>query len=106
MPSDAPQPSCWGVLLAWPGCLSHYPTPETWTLSPFLFSISEVPKGAETFGVSASSEVEVSMAYDPARVTEPTGKARWPLGANVDVIISVDTASRDLNDIKVRRPSP
>ncbi|ELK10468.1 Protein-arginine deiminase type-1 [Pteropus alecto] len=42
------------------------------------------------------------MAYDPARVTEPTGKAHWPLSAYVDVIISVDTASKDLNDIKVK----
>lgn len=84
----------------------HSLSPETWTLSPFLFSVRDVPKGAETFGVSGSSGVEISMAYDPARVTEPTGKAHWPLDAYVDVIISVDTASKDLNDIKVRRSSP
>nr|KAF6507019.1 peptidyl arginine deiminase 1 [Rousettus aegyptiacus] len=63
---------------------------------------SDVPKGAKTFEVSGSSGVEISMAYDPARVTEPTGKARWPLSVDVDVIVSVDTASKDLNDIKVK----
>ncbi|XP_057600376.1 protein-arginine deiminase type-1 [Hippopotamus amphibius kiboko] len=63
---------------------------------------SDVPKGAETFGVSGSSGVEVSMVYDPAQVTEPTGKARWPLNAGVDVIISVDAASKALNDLKVK----
>ncbi|XP_005409877.1 PREDICTED: protein-arginine deiminase type-1 isoform X2 [Chinchilla lanigera] len=42
------------------------------------------------------------MAYDPRWVTEPTGKAHWPLDANVDVVVSVDTASKDLNDLKVK----
>lgn len=94
--------------MAWlPQPLPHRSLPpETWTLSPFLFSVSDVPKGAKTFEVSGSSGVEISMAYDPARVTEPTGKACWPLSVDVDVIVSVDTASKDLNDIKVRRPSP
>uniref|UniRef100_A0A8D0QI10 Protein-arginine deiminase n=1 Tax=Sus scrofa TaxID=9823 RepID=A0A8D0QI10_PIG len=63
---------------------------------------SDVPKGAETFGVSGSSGVEVFMVYDPARVAEPTGKARWPLDARVDVIVSVDAASKALNDLKVK----
>ncbi|XP_021118565.1 protein-arginine deiminase type-1 isoform X3 [Heterocephalus glaber] len=62
----------------------------------------DVPRDAKTFRVSASSKVEVLMAYDPRRVTEPTGKAHWPLDANVDVVISVDTASKDLNDLKVK----
>lgn len=64
-----------------------------------------MPRGAETFGVSGRSGVEISVVYDPARVTEPTGKARWPLNAKVEVIISVDTASKDFNDLKVRDPS-
>ncbi|XP_047648494.1 protein-arginine deiminase type-1 isoform X2 [Phacochoerus africanus] len=64
--------------------------------------VSDVPKGAETFGVSGSSGVEVFMVYDPARVAEPTGKARWPLDARVDVIVSVDAASKALNDLKVK----
>ncbi|KAL2773312.1 protein-arginine deiminase type-1 [Daubentonia madagascariensis] len=63
---------------------------------------SDVPKGAKTFGVSGSSGVEVFVVYNPTRVTEPTGKARWPLDAKVDVVISVDTASKDLNDLKVK----
>ncbi|XP_037356064.1 protein-arginine deiminase type-1 [Talpa occidentalis] len=63
---------------------------------------SDVPKGAENFGVSGSSGVEIFMVYDPARVTEPTGKALWPLSASVDVVVSVDTASKDLNDLKVK----
>ncbi|XP_003413183.2 protein-arginine deiminase type-1 [Loxodonta africana] len=62
----------------------------------------DVPKGAKTFEVTGSSQVEVFVVYDPARVTEPTGKARWPLDTNVDVIVSVDTASKDLNDLKVK----
>lgn len=73
---------------------------------PFPFSVSNVPKGAESFEVSGSSGVKISVVYDPARGTEPTGKARWPLGAKVDVIMSVDTASKDLSDLKVRGPSP
>ncbi|XP_067567719.1 protein-arginine deiminase type-1 [Pseudorca crassidens] len=63
---------------------------------------SDVPKGAETFSVSGSSGVEVFTVYNTARVTEPTGKAYWPLNASVDVIISVDTASKALNDLEVQ----
>nr|XP_060482218.1 protein-arginine deiminase type-1-like [Panthera onca] len=63
---------------------------------------SDVPKGAETFGVSGSPGVEVFVIYDPARVTVPTGKTRWPLDANVDVTVSVDAASKDLHDLKVK----
>lgn len=65
-----------------------------------------MPKGAETFGVSGSSGVKIFMAYDPARVAEPMGRAHWPLDAGVDVVISVDAASKALNDLKVRGPSP
>lgn len=64
-----------------------------------------MPKGAESFEVSGSSGVKISVVYDPAQVTGPTGKARWPLGAKVDVIMSVDTTSKDLSDLKVRGPS-
>lgn len=67
-----------------------------------LLSISDVPKGAETFSVSGSPGVEVFTVYSTAQVTEPTGKAYWPLNAGVDVIISVDTASKALNDLEVR----
>ncbi|KAF6345268.1 peptidyl arginine deiminase 1 [Rhinolophus ferrumequinum] len=63
---------------------------------------SNVPKGAESFEVSGSSGVKISVVYDPARVAEPTGKARWPLGPKVEVIMSVDTASKDLSDLKVK----
>ncbi|XP_045715332.1 protein-arginine deiminase type-1 isoform X1 [Phyllostomus hastatus] len=63
---------------------------------------SDVPKGAKTFGISWSSGVEIFMVYNPARVTEPTGQSHWPLDANVDVTVSVDTASKDLNDLKVK----
>ncbi|TEA33573.1 hypothetical protein DBR06_SOUSAS3910134 [Sousa chinensis] len=63
---------------------------------------SDVPKGAETFSVSGSSGVEVFTVYNTAQVTEPTGKAYWPLNAGVDVIISVDTASKALNDLEVQ----
>ncbi|CAI9165660.1 unnamed protein product [Rangifer tarandus platyrhynchus] len=63
---------------------------------------SDVPKGAENFGVSGSSGVKIFMAYDPARVTEPMGRAHWPLDASVDVVISVDAASKALNDLKVK----
>ena len=65
-----------------------------------------MPKGAETFGVSGSPGVEVFVIYDPARVTVPTGKTRWPLDANVDVTISVDAASKALHDLKVSEPPP
>ena len=67
-----------------------------------LLSISDVPKGAETFRVSGSSGVEVFTVYNTAQVTEPIDKAHWPLDAGVDVIISVDAASKALNDLKVR----
>ncbi|KAK2492232.1 hypothetical protein MC885_002639, partial [Smutsia gigantea] len=69
-------------------------------LSPF--SASDVPRGAETFRVSGSSGLEVFVVYDSARVTAPTDKTHWPLDANVDVTVSVDTASKDLNDLKVK----
>lgn len=41
------------------------------------------------------------MVYDPARVAEPTGRAHWPLDANVDVVVVADKVSKDLNDLKV-----
>ncbi|XP_051027269.1 protein-arginine deiminase type-1 [Acomys russatus] len=63
---------------------------------------SDVPKGAKTFGVSGSSEVKTYMVYDPVRVPEPAGRAHWPLDANVDVVAVADTASKNLNDIKVK----
>lgn len=63
--------------------------------------LSDVPKGANTFGVSGSSEVKIYMVYDPARVAEPTGRAHWPLDANVDVVLVADKVSKDLNDLKV-----
>uniref|UniRef100_A0A8C2NB57 Protein-arginine deiminase n=1 Tax=Capra hircus TaxID=9925 RepID=A0A8C2NB57_CAPHI len=63
---------------------------------------SDVPEGAENFGVSGSSGVKIFMVYDPARVTEPIGRAHWPLDASVDVVISVDAASKALNDLKVK----
>lgn len=65
-----------------------------------------MPKGAETFGVSGSPGVEVFVIYDPARVTVPTGKTRWPLDANVDVTVSVDAASKALHDLKVSDTPP
>lgn len=45
--------------------------------------------------------MKIYMVYDPARVAEPTGRAHWPLGANVDVVVVADTVSKDLNDLKV-----
>ncbi|XP_055467238.1 protein-arginine deiminase type-1 [Psammomys obesus] len=63
---------------------------------------NDVPKGAKTFGVSGSSEVKVYMLYDPARVPEPAGRARWPLDADVDVVVVADTVSKDLNDLRVK----
>nr|XP_058160277.1 protein-arginine deiminase type-1 isoform X2 [Dasypus novemcinctus] len=63
---------------------------------------SDVPKGAKTFGAAGSPGVEVSVLYDPQRVTRPSGKTRWPLDASVDVVVSVDTASKDLDDLTVR----
>uniref|UniRef100_A0A8C6R448 Peptidyl arginine deiminase, type I n=2 Tax=Nannospalax galili TaxID=1026970 RepID=A0A8C6R448_NANGA len=62
----------------------------------------DVPRGTKTFGVSGSSEVKVFMLYNPARVAEPAGRAHWPLDANVDVVVSVDMASKELNDLKVK----
>lgn len=41
------------------------------------------------------------MVYDPARVAEPTGRAHWPLDANVDVVVVAEKVSKDLNDLKV-----
>lgn len=46
--------------------------------------------------------MEVFVVYDPKRVPEPAGKTHWPLDSNVDVILSVGTASKDLNDLQVR----
>ncbi|XP_043764878.1 protein-arginine deiminase type-1 isoform X1 [Cervus elaphus] len=71
-------------------------------LETYLDVHSDVPKGAENFEVSGSSGVKIFIAYDPARVTEPTGRAHWPLDASVDVVISVDAASKALNDLKVK----
>ncbi|XP_005858792.2 PREDICTED: protein-arginine deiminase type-1 [Myotis brandtii] len=63
---------------------------------------SDVPKGAETFRVSGSSGVHIFIVYDPTRVAVPTDKAHWPLDTTVDLTVSVDTASKALNDLKVK----
>ncbi|PNI33432.1 PADI1 isoform 2 [Pan troglodytes] len=61
---------------------------------------SDVPKGANSFRVSGSSEVDVFMVYNRTRVTEPIGKARWPLDTDADMVVSVGTASKELKDFK------
>ncbi|XP_016074937.1 PREDICTED: protein-arginine deiminase type-1 [Miniopterus natalensis] len=63
---------------------------------------SDIPKEAKTFRVSGSPGVEIFIAHDPARVIEPTYKDHWPLDSNVDVTVSVDTASKALSDLKVK----
>ncbi|XP_058427111.1 protein-arginine deiminase type-1 isoform X2 [Marmota monax] len=63
---------------------------------------SDVPKGAKNFDVSGSSKLDIFVAYDSTRVTEPAGKAPWPLDTSVEVIVSADKASKDLNDLKVK----
>uniref|UniRef100_A0A8C0MR70 protein-arginine deiminase n=1 Tax=Canis lupus familiaris TaxID=9615 RepID=A0A8C0MR70_CANLF len=90
----APLPSYWG-------CRCGVSLGAPWNLSS-LISGSDVPKGAKTFGVSGSSGVEVFVVYDPARVTVPPDESRWPLAADVEVTLSVDAASKDLNDLKVK----
>ncbi|KAM4873380.1 protein-arginine deiminase type-1-like [Thomomys bottae] len=63
---------------------------------------SDVPEGAETFAVSGSSGVEVLTVHGPSRVTKPAGKAHWPLDGDTDVVVSVDTASKGLDDFQVK----
>ncbi|XP_070260298.1 protein-arginine deiminase type-1 [Myotis yumanensis] len=63
---------------------------------------SDVPNGAETFTVSGSSGVHIFILFDPTRVAAPSDKAHWPLDTTVDLTVSVDTASKDLNDLKVK----
>lgn len=80
------------------------PWPPSWVPGPHPLSLlcSDVPKGAKNFDVSGSSKLDVFVAYDSTRVTEPAGKAPWPLDTSVEVIVSADKASKDLNDLKVR----
>ncbi|XP_077007223.1 protein-arginine deiminase type-1 isoform X1 [Tamandua tetradactyla] len=63
---------------------------------------SDVPRGARSFEVAGSSGLEVIVFYDPERAREPTGRFRWPLHAGADVVVSVDRASKDVNDLKVK----
>uniref|UniRef100_I3LXE4 protein-arginine deiminase n=1 Tax=Ictidomys tridecemlineatus TaxID=43179 RepID=I3LXE4_ICTTR len=63
---------------------------------------SDVPKGAKNFDVSGSSKLDIFVAYDSTRVTEPAGKAPWPLDTSVEVIVSADKASKDFNDLEVK----
>uniref|UniRef100_G1NSD4 Protein-arginine deiminase n=1 Tax=Myotis lucifugus TaxID=59463 RepID=G1NSD4_MYOLU len=63
---------------------------------------SDVPNGAETFTVSGSSGVHIFILFDPTRVAAPPDKAHWPLDTTVDLTVSVDTASKALNDLKVK----
>ncbi|KAM7098531.1 protein-arginine deiminase type-1 isoform 1-T1 [Molossus nigricans] len=63
---------------------------------------SNVPKGAESFRVSGTSGVELLVVYGPAQATEPVSKDPWPLDANVEVTVSVNAASKALNDLKVK----
>ncbi|KAM5248692.1 protein-arginine deiminase type-1 [Ctenodactylus gundi] len=62
---------------------------------------SDVPHDAKIFGVSGSSGVNIRVVDDPTRATDPTGKALWSLDPKVDVAISVDAVSKNLNDLQV-----
>ncbi|KAM9035846.1 protein-arginine deiminase type-1-like isoform 2-T2 [Sarcophilus harrisii] len=42
------------------------------------------------------------MEYDPKNVSEPPADERWPLDADVDVVLSVEAASTNVDDVKVR----
>ncbi|XP_051844373.1 protein-arginine deiminase type-1-like isoform X2 [Antechinus flavipes] len=61
-----------------------------------------VPPRAVTFKVTGSSSVQIYMEYDPKNVSEPPADERWPLDADVDVILSVEAASTNVDDVKVR----
>ncbi|XP_043850864.1 protein-arginine deiminase type-1 [Dromiciops gliroides] len=61
-----------------------------------------VPPGAVTFKVTGSSTVETYLEYDPKNVSEPPADEHWPLDADVDVIIKMETSSKNVDDAKVR----
>ncbi|XP_068935036.1 protein-arginine deiminase type-1-like [Petaurus breviceps papuanus] len=61
-----------------------------------------VPSGAVTFKVTGSSTVQTYLEYDPENVSGPPADEYWPLNADVDVIISMEAASKSVDDAKVR----
>ncbi|XP_056651679.1 protein-arginine deiminase type-1 [Monodelphis domestica] len=61
-----------------------------------------VPPGAVTFRVTASASVQTYLEYDPKNVSEPPADERWPLDADVEVIIIMEAPSKNMDDAKVR----
>nr|XP_056721450.1 protein-arginine deiminase type-3-like [Euleptes europaea] len=59
-----------------------------------------IPEGATDFVVQGTTDLRVSVIYDPKLVTPSA--SRWPLNSGVEVIVAMNGPSSAVNDNKVK----
>ncbi|XP_031987642.1 protein-arginine deiminase type-1-like [Corvus moneduloides] len=66
----------------------------------FLDTRRSTPRGAASFDVHATPAVTVHMIHSPA--TKPTADSRWPLDPDIEVVVTIDSTSRTIDDNQVK----
>lgn len=82
----------------------HYITPAIPPKKPshrvFLL-LRSAPKDAVTFNVQGTPGVKIYVVHDTQSVKLPSSVSRWPLAAGAEVLLAMDTISKDVGDEKV-----
>ncbi|XP_050178210.1 protein-arginine deiminase type-1-like [Myiozetetes cayanensis] len=60
------------------------------------------PKDAVAFHVQGTPGVKLYVVHDSQSIKLPSSVARWPLGTHPEVLLAMDTLSKDVGDEKVR----
>ncbi|NXY81721.1 PADI3 deiminase, partial [Alcedo cyanopectus] len=60
------------------------------------------PKGAVTFQVQGTPGVKLYVVHETQSVKLPSSMGHWPLAAGTEVLLTMDTLSKDVGDEKVR----
>ncbi|XP_017588177.1 PREDICTED: LOW QUALITY PROTEIN: protein-arginine deiminase type-1 [Corvus brachyrhynchos] len=66
----------------------------------FLDTRRSTPRGAASFDVHATPAGTVHMIHSPA--TKPTADSRWPLDRDIEVVVTIDSTSRTIDDNQVK----
>ncbi|NWS20023.1 PADI1 deiminase, partial [Pachyramphus minor] len=60
------------------------------------------PKDAVAFHVQGTPGVKLYVVHDSQSIKLPSSVSRWPLGTHPEVLLAMDTLSKDVGDEKVR----
>ncbi|NXF70932.1 PADI1 deiminase, partial [Sclerurus mexicanus] len=60
------------------------------------------PKDAVAFHVQGTPGVKLYVVHDSQAIKLPSSVGRWPLGTHPEVLLAMDTLSKDVGDEKVR----